>query len=83
MVSENDELEKQIQDALGFINLHAAELNRLRDLHGQKVELGLSFSKIYQEPTFPYARFPRTLVREAAKFDLSLEIGMFPASQGS
>ena len=67
MISESEDFKIQIQDAYNFIDLHSVELKRL----------SFSFSKSYEEHTFPYALFPSAFVREAAKFDLSLEVGMF------
>jgi len=77
MISESEDFKIQIQDAYNFIDLHSVELKRLRNIYDQKVELSFSFSKSYEEHTFPYALFPSAFVREAAKFDLSLEVGMF------
>lgn len=75
IVSENEDFKVQIRDAFDFIELHSVELKKLED---QKVARCLSFSKLYEEHTFPYALFPSAFAREAAKYNLDLEVGMFP-----
>ena len=77
-VSESEDFTIQIEDALKFINLYTSELQKI---NCQEAQATISFSKLFNEHTFPYALFSSALVMKAAEFGLGLEVGMYPETR--
>jgi hypothetical protein len=76
-----DDLPRQIEDAIHFLEHHRSALLHLQHFPGVE-EACLDFGLARHDVAAQYMHLPATLIRLAAEFGLSIELSIYTASPG-